>query len=130
MNDHIPATIHTEMTAAEKKIALDESCKRLLSEKSILAWILHACVAEFKDVPVRDIAEKYIEGTPELGEVRVLPEETNLSADATYTPKIQGSAYGRCVRHGAYDLLRHPLLCRGSQRRTVDQTHHQPRSVK
>lgn len=87
MNDHIPATIHTEMTAAEKKIALDESCKRLLSEKSILAWILHACVAEFKDVPVRDIAEKYIEGTPELGEVRVLPEETN---DTAYTPKIQG----------------------------------------
>lgn len=90
MNDHMPAIIHTEMTAAEKKIALDESCKRLLSEKSILAWILHACVAEFKDVPVRDIAEKYIEGTPELGEVRVLPEETNLSADAAYTPKIQG----------------------------------------
>ena len=60
----------------------DASCKRLLSEKSILAWILKSCVAEFRDLDIKTIAEQCIEGTPRISEIPVAPDETG--------PAIQG----------------------------------------
>ena len=45
----------------------DESVKRLLANKSILAVILKECVPEFKHCTTREIAEQYIEGEPQIG---------------------------------------------------------------
>ncbi len=67
------------MSAAAQKEALDASCKRVLSEKHILAWILHACVEEFHDVPVPEIAEVWIEGTPEVSVTGVMPERSHTT---------------------------------------------------
>ena len=53
----------------------DAACKRVLSEKTILARIMKACLAEYQDCPVRDIEEKYIEGQPQVSSVPVLPDE-------------------------------------------------------
>ena len=53
----------------------DAACKRVLSEKTILARIMKACLAEYQDCPVRDIEEKYIEGQPQVSSVSVLPDE-------------------------------------------------------
>ena len=57
----------------------DASAKRLLSSKKILAWILKYCVPEFENCEIADIRDKYIEGTPEVGTVPVLPDETNAA---------------------------------------------------
>lgn len=62
----------------------DAACKRLLSEKAVLAKILQCCVDEFKTCSTHDIMAKYIEGTPDISSVDVLPDKTNLST------KIQG----------------------------------------
>ena len=62
----------------------DMSCKRLLSQKIILAWILQGCVPEYQDIPVQTIAETYIEGNPIISGIPVMPEMTNT------TEKIQG----------------------------------------
>ena len=43
----------------------DAACKRVLSEKAFLARIMKACLEEYKDCDVNDIAEKYIEGEPQ-----------------------------------------------------------------
>ena len=51
----------------------DENCKIILSEKSILGWLLNKCVDEFRDVPPLEIAEHCIEGTPEVGIISVAP---------------------------------------------------------
>ena len=40
----------------------DESCKRLLADKQLLAIILKAIVPEYKDIPEEDIMNKYIQG--------------------------------------------------------------------
>ena len=40
----------------------DAACKRVLSEKAILARIMKACLAEYQNCPVCDIEDKYIEG--------------------------------------------------------------------
>ena len=55
--------------------AYDAACKRVLSEKSILAWIIKSCLDEYRDCSIQEIAEKYIESQPQVGEVPVLPDE-------------------------------------------------------
>lgn len=61
----------------------DRACKRLLSEKEILGWILHECLEEFKDVSPSEIASTYIEGSPEVGSVP-------LHADDAATSLVEG----------------------------------------
>ena len=55
-------TLYNDIAAAEA--AIDESCKRLLADKQILARIMHYCVDEFKGIDPKEIAKRYIEGTP------------------------------------------------------------------
>ena len=50
----------------EQNPACDESIKRLLSAKYLLAWIMKGCVAEYRDCALEDIAERYIEGSPQV----------------------------------------------------------------
>ncbi|MCR5661800.1 MAG: hypothetical protein K6G50_06695 [bacterium] len=67
---------------AKNKADYDAACKRLLSEKIILAWIMKSCLDEFRGFDVNFIAEKCIEGTPFISEIPVNPDET--------VPVIQG----------------------------------------
>ena len=61
----------------------DEGVKRLLANKSILAVIMKECVPEYRGCMVREIAEKYIEGEPQIGAVGVDADETNRNISAT-----------------------------------------------
>lgn len=70
-------TIAKNICVADEKASYDAACKRLLSEKIILAWIMKNCLEEYHDCDVEEIAEKYIEGTPQVGEVAVAPDESN-----------------------------------------------------
>ena len=63
---------------ANDKASYDAACKRLLSEKMILAWIMKECVQEYAGMDVREIAG-YIEGIPQVSETPVSPDETNAS---------------------------------------------------
>lgn len=72
-----------ETTAAEgirtteENAKCDAACKILLSEKIFLAWIMRSCLEEYKNFDVNEIAEKYIEGEPQISETPVAPNETN-----------------------------------------------------
>ena len=70
-------TLAKGIDAAGEKARYDAACKRLLSEKYILAWIMKSCLAEYKECTIQDIAEKYIEGQPHVESVPVNPDETN-----------------------------------------------------
>ena len=59
----------------DDSVGYDAACKRVLSEKAILARIMKACLEEYKDCDVNDIAERYIEGTPQVSAVPVMPDE-------------------------------------------------------
>jgi len=73
--------VDTETTTAEAlritqaKAKYDEACKRILSEKPILARLMKECLEEYRDCDVNDIAEKYIEGTPQVSEIPVMPDD-------------------------------------------------------
>ena len=55
----------------------DQHAKRLLASRKLLAEIVKKVVPEFQDVSTSDIAEKYIEGTPQVGNIPVDPGLTN-----------------------------------------------------
>lgn len=72
--------VNTEMKnaviAADKDVQYDESAKRLLGQKSILAHILVKTVEEFKGMNPKDVVS-YIEGKPYINAVTVEPGLTN-----------------------------------------------------
>ncbi len=72
-----------DIHATDQNARYDAACKKLLSQKIILAWIMKSCLNEYRDCDVKDIAERYIEGTPQVGKVLVAPDETNA-------PRIRG----------------------------------------
>lgn len=75
----IETTLTKDIRIAAEKAGYDAACKKLLSEKIILAWIMKDCMSEFRNVDVKDIAEKYIEGSPAVSEVTVDPDEKTPS---------------------------------------------------
>ncbi len=70
----IETTVAQAIHSADDKARYDAACKRLLSEKSILARIMRRCVPEYLNCSVEDIEKRYIEGTPQVGEVPVFPD--------------------------------------------------------
>lgn len=68
-------TISQGLHIADESARYDAACKRLLSERQILARIMKECIEEYKNCDVHDIEEKYIEGTPQVSSVPVLPDE-------------------------------------------------------
>lgn len=71
--------IAEDLYITDDNAKLDASYKRLLSEKSILAWIMKSFLEEYRNCDVKDIAEKYIEGQPEVGVMPVAPDEANAA---------------------------------------------------
>ena len=63
------------ITAAGAQGEYDAACKRLLANKIILAWIMKSRLEEFQDFAVDEIAEKYIEGIPQIAQTAVNPDE-------------------------------------------------------
>ncbi len=71
----IENTLAKNIIAAGEKAAYDAACKRLLANKIILAWIMKSCLEEYKTHSIHEIAEKYIEGVPQIAEATVNPDE-------------------------------------------------------
>ena len=65
------------ITQTEYDSRYDKAAKKLLANKQILAQIMKNCVNEYSACSVDEIAEKYIEGTPEVGTVGVHVDDTN-----------------------------------------------------
>lgn len=63
------------LTLAEEKAKLDAACKRLLANKIILAWVMKHSMEEYRNCSIEDIAEKYIEGTPQVATQSVHRDE-------------------------------------------------------
>lgn len=105
--------ITDDIVITENAAKYDNACKVLLANKPILARIMKYCVAEYKDCDIRDIEEKYIEGTPEIGITAVMPNQTNSqSQKITGMPNEDTS-----VNEGTilYDIRFHALAPQGNE---------------
>ncbi len=71
--------VRRSICATDKTAQYDESAKRLLGQKSILAHIMVNTIDEFKGMNPK-VAATYIEGEPYIGVVPVEPGLTNISS--------------------------------------------------
>jgi hypothetical protein len=75
--------------AAGDRAQYDESAKRVLSHKHILAHILVKTVDEFKGMNPKDVV-KYIEGEPRVGIVPIEPGLTNKAQPSDIGERVAG----------------------------------------
>ena len=67
--------------ADDNEVSLDRVCKKLLANKSILAWILKTCVEEYAEYSLWEIERKYIEGIPRVAQDAVHRDEDEENGD-------------------------------------------------
>ena len=65
----------------------DQHAKRLLSQRTIMARLLKRTVPEFQEASLSDIAEKYIEGTPQISQIPIDRDKTNAVRNILRSPK-------------------------------------------
>lgn len=119
----LKTTIAQGLHVTDDSAGYDAACKRVLSEKAILARIMKSCLEEYKDCDVNDIAEKYIEGQPQVSAVPVLPDEggtvINVEAQNDFYPgyplikrgiyyccRMISSQYGREFTGSHYEKIK------------------------
>ncbi len=83
---HISNILHE----VSDKVKYDAEVKKLLSNKTILAWIMKHTVEEFKNYPI-EVIRNCIEGEPEIAKVKLRPGHT--------TEAITGNATSDKVVH-------------------------------
>ncbi len=71
MNEVTASEIAQNLDVAEEKAKYDASARKLVAQKSVLAYILKSALDEFADIPVKQIAGEFIEGTPQISEAAV-----------------------------------------------------------
>lgn len=89
------------LDVAGQNARCDEACKRVLSYKSILAWILKECVREYSGCDVKDIEEKYIEGSPQVSAWPVHPDEGAITGSNTEDSSINEGTVTYDIRFDA-----------------------------
>ena len=69
----LPNEIAQNLLAAETSSdpRYDASARNLVAEKPVLAYILKSALDEYKDYTVQEIAEKFIEGAPQIRKVAI-----------------------------------------------------------
>ncbi len=72
----VPSELAQNLKVADEDeaYAYDDSARNIVAQKSVLAYILKSALEEYADYPVQEIAEKFIEGEPELREIAVHPD--------------------------------------------------------
>ena len=102
----LETTIAKNIRVSDSDAQYDAACKRLLSERIILAWIMKSCLQEYQGLDVKEIAEKYIEGQPSVGETPVYPDETNAASQIHGVSGEDTSMYEGTV---TYDIRFHAI---------------------
>ena len=77
---------HT-ITQTDYEARYDRAAKKLLANKLVLAHILKDCVKEYRVCSIMDIAQKYIEGEPEVGTTGVNMDDSNSHEQPDIKPE-------------------------------------------
>ena len=106
--------LYKDLEVSRAKEIYDESRKNILANKIILAWIMKSCMKEYKDCSIRDVADHYIEGIPEISQREVHWDE----APASDPGKIRGeNTEDKAVNEGIvrYDIMFRAILPQGQE---------------
>ena len=84
MSDAMESELAQMIDVSSLEAKYDAAAKKLVAQKSILAYILKSTMDEFASVSVKQIAEELIEGSPQVAEVAVhqdTPDAPNSDYD-------------------------------------------------
>ena len=81
---------HT-ITQTDYEARYDRAAKKLLANKFVLAHILKDCVKEYQACSIMDIAQKYIEGEPEVGTTGVYMDDSNSPEQPDIKPETMAT---------------------------------------
>ena len=81
---------HT-ITQTDYEARYDRAAKKLLANKLVLAHILKDCVKEYQACSIMDIAQKYIEGEPEVGTTGVNMDDSNSHEQPDIKPETMAT---------------------------------------
>jgi hypothetical protein len=71
----IENALSKNITAAGDESQYDDACKRLLSNKTILAWIMKNCLTEYQGLSIEEIAQNCFAEEPQVGKYTVHQDE-------------------------------------------------------
>ncbi len=91
----VPSEIAQNLKVADENATFqyDESARNIVSQKSVLAYILKSALDEYAEYTVQEIAERFIEGEPELKKTAVYqdhPDREDAPAMMSGDDKIEG----------------------------------------
>jgi len=111
LKDKSSRKMNTRLTTAieltDGKMMYDGSCKKILADKTILAWIMKECVAEYADVDVTEIADRYIEGIPDVGMTEILTGKTIQGLPTELIGQHNGKVF--------FDIRYHAIAPKGDE---------------
>ena len=81
---------HT-ITQTDYEARYDRAAKKLLANKLVLAHILKDCVKEYQACSIMDIAQKYIEGEPEVGTTGVYMDDSSSPEQPDIKPETMAT---------------------------------------
>ena len=107
MKQKVANEIAKTLDATEGVAKYDECCKKVLSFKKFLAYILNQSTVEFADYSVDEIADKYIEGEPKIDEVYIHKDEVANDEKIDGINSESTSVNERTIR---YDIVFYVVL--------------------
>lgn len=99
------------ISSSEAKMNLDESCKKLLSHKIILAWIMKECLEEYHDIEIKEIVEQYIEGEPFISQEPVHMDEKEHDLEDYIIEGLNTEDSSIVEGKVTYDIFYSALIC-------------------
>ncbi len=91
MSEVTASEVAQNLDVADEKAKYDASARKLVAQKSILAYILKSALDEFADIPVKRIAGEFIEGTPQISEVAVHQDHPDAACSRELREMLNGS---------------------------------------
>ena len=92
---YVPSEIAQNLKAADEDATFkyDEAARNIVAQKSVLAYILKSALDEYAEYTVQEIAERFIEGEPELRKTAVHQDHPDKEGDTSMMSgddKIEG----------------------------------------
>ena len=84
--------ISQTLDIADADARYDAAARKLVAQKSILAYILKSTMDEFADIPVKQIAEELIEGSPLVSETAVFQDTPDKDGKMNGSSRVQEMA--------------------------------------
>ena len=94
----------------------DLAAKNVLSKKPVAAYLLKGVVPEFRDVNLKDIVEKYIEGEIQVSSIPVNPGKTNTVANTTEIKGIRNEIGAPTEGWITFDVIFHAVTPKYGER--------------